>query len=55
MEFILTIHKFKVADLPGLDDQSKQVFVRRLIREGLLRFAETPVRAGRLELVAQSA
>ncbi|HEV7508013.1 MAG TPA: cupin domain-containing protein [Thermoanaerobaculia bacterium] len=55
MEFIRDHPRFKVADLPGLDDQGKQVFVRRLIREGLLRFAETPVRAGRLELVAQSA
>ena len=55
MEFIRDHPRFRVSDLPGLDDQSKQVLVRRLIREGLLRFAETPVRAGRLELVAQSA
>jgi hypothetical protein len=55
MEFIRDHPRFKVAELPDLDNQSKQVLVRRLIREGLLRFAEMPVRARKLELVAQSA
>jgi ribosomal protein L16 Arg81 hydroxylase len=32
--------RFRVHEIPGLDDQSKLVLARRLIREGLLRFAE---------------
>lgn len=38
-EFVRDQHSFRVADLPGLDDQGKLVLVRRLIRTGLLRFS----------------
>ncbi len=44
LEFIRDQEQFAVAELPGLDDQSKIVLVRRLIREGLLRFATSPHR-----------
>ena len=39
-------------EIPGLDDQSRLVLARRLIREGLLRFAECP-RPSLLPAVAQ--
>lgn len=38
-EFIRDHDGFKVSEIPGLDDQSRLVIARRLIREGLLRFA----------------
>lgn len=37
LEFVCDRRTFRVADLPGLDDQSKLVLARRLVREGLLR------------------
>jgi hypothetical protein len=54
-DFIRDHSRFKVSDLPGLDDQSRVVIARRLIREGLLRFAEPQAAHSRLELVAQTA
>lgn len=39
-EFIRDHQKFLVEDLPGLGPESRLTLVRRLIREGLLRFAE---------------
>ena len=39
LEFIRDHGRFRVGNLPGLDGQSQVVLVRRLIREGLLRFA----------------
>jgi len=39
-EFIRDHRRFRVAQIPGLDDKSRLVLVRRLIREGLLRFAD---------------
>ncbi|HEV8578613.1 MAG TPA: cupin domain-containing protein [Thermoanaerobaculia bacterium] len=52
-EFIRDTDRFRVSEIPGLDDQSRLVIARRLIREGLLRFAEPqPVH---LEVVARSA
>jgi hypothetical protein len=39
-EFIRDHQRFLVADLPGLDPASRLTLVRRLMREGLLRFAE---------------
>jgi ribosomal protein L16 Arg81 hydroxylase len=53
--FIRDHQRFQVTDLPGLDDQSRLVLVRRLIREGLLRFAEISPQASSLQLVAKSA
>jgi ribosomal protein L16 Arg81 hydroxylase len=38
-EFIRDHPGFKVSKIPGLDDQSRLVITRRLIREGLLRFS----------------
>lgn len=55
LEFIRDHQRFQVTDLPGLDDQSRVVLVRRLIREGLLRFAEATPQTGALKLVAKSA
>jgi len=40
-ELVRDSPRFTVAQLPGLDDNGKVVLVRRLIREGLLRFAES--------------
>lgn len=37
-EFIRDYKRFRVAELPGLDEQSRLVLTRRLVREGLLRF-----------------
>ena len=38
MRYALETHRFRVRDLPGnLDDSGKEVPVRRLIREGLVR------------------
>jgi len=55
-DFIRDNERFRVDEIPGLDDQSRLVIARRLIREGLLRFAEQQQTAApRLELVAQSA
>lgn len=52
-EFIRESERFRVSEIPGLDDQSRLVIARRLIREGLLRFTEPhPVR---LEVVARTA
>lgn len=53
MRFIKGHDRFKVKDLPELDDQSKVVLVRRLVREGLLRFAEKSECA--VELVRKTA
>lgn len=39
MELIRDQPEFRIGDLPGLDDQSRVVLTRRLIREGLLRRA----------------
>jgi hypothetical protein len=39
-EFIRDHERFRVAEIPGLDEQGQQVLARRLIREGLLCFAE---------------
>ena len=50
MEFIRDHDRFRVAELPGLGDESKPVLVRRLIREGLLRLAAAPVAAEAGEL-----
>lgn len=52
MNFIRDQESFRVSDLPGLDGQSQLVLVRRLIREGLLRFAEAKAdsQAGSLHL-----
>ena len=52
-EFIRDTDRFRVLEIPGLDDQSRLVIARRLIREGLLRFAEP--RPARLEMVARTA
>jgi hypothetical protein len=52
-EFIRDTERFRVSEVPGLDDQSRLVITRRLIREGLLRFAEP--RSVRLEMVARTA
>lgn len=38
-EFIRDQERFRVKEVPGVDDQSRLVLARRLIREGLLRFA----------------
>jgi len=56
-DFIRDNKRFRVDEIPGLDDQSRIVIARRLIREGLLRFAAQQQQAAfpRLELVAQSA
>ncbi len=55
-DFIRDHKQFRVGELPGLDDQSRLVIARRLIREGLLRFAaQQQAAAPQLELVAQSA
>jgi ribosomal protein L16 Arg81 hydroxylase len=52
-DFIRDNPRFRVSDLPGLDDQSRLVIARRLIREGLLRFAESQQAVPqRMELVA---
>lgn len=40
LEFIRDHARFRVDEVPGLDEQSRLVLVRRLIREGLLRMAE---------------
>jgi len=41
LEFICNIQEaFQVAEIPGLDDPSKLVLARRLVREGLLRLVE---------------
>lgn len=37
LRYIRSTRRFKVAELPGLDDKSKVVLTRRLVREGLLR------------------
>jgi len=42
LEFIRDAALFRVSEIPELDDQSRLVLARRLIREGLLRFAEHP-------------
>jgi ribosomal protein L16 Arg81 hydroxylase len=52
-EFIRDVALFRVSEIPGLDDQSRLVLARRLVREGLLRFAEHP-RLSLLPAVAQS-
>ncbi len=39
LEFICANPRFKVSDIPGLDEKGQLTLVRRLIREGLLRFA----------------
>ncbi len=39
-EFIRGTNRFRVAEIPGLSEQSRLVIARRLVREGLLRFAE---------------
>ncbi len=52
-DFIRDNPGFRVSELPGLDDQSRLVIARRLIREGLLRFAEPQaVMPQKMELVA---
>jgi ribosomal protein L16 Arg81 hydroxylase len=40
LEFIRDNPRFQVSQIPSLDDQSRLVLARRLVREGLLRFAE---------------
>jgi ribosomal protein L16 Arg81 hydroxylase len=45
MELIRDRDRFRVAELPGLGDESKPVLARRLVREGLLRLAGDPVAA----------
>ncbi len=41
LRFALTTPSFRVRDLPGeLDDEGKLVLVRRLVREGLVRFVD---------------
>lgn len=39
-EFIRDHERFRVAEIPGLDERGQQVLAHRLIREGLLCFAE---------------
>lgn len=41
LEFIRDNERFKVGTLPGLDDKSKVVLTRRLIREGMLRLVDS--------------
>jgi len=53
LEFIRDAPLFRVSEIPGLDEQSRLVLARRLIREGLLRFAEFP-KPSLLPVVAQS-
>jgi hypothetical protein len=43
-----------VAEILGLDDQGRLVIVRRLMREGLLRFAGEQPKTSDLELTARS-
>jgi hypothetical protein len=45
MELVRDCDRFRVAELPGLGDESKPVLARRLVREGLLRLASDPVAA----------
>lgn len=40
-EFIRDHPRFRVSDVPGLDAEGQLTLARRLIREGLLRFAKT--------------
>lgn len=39
LDFICTNSRFLVSEIPGLDEQGQLTIARRLIREGLLRFA----------------
>jgi hypothetical protein len=39
-EFVCANSRFKISELPGLDQNGQLVLARRLFREGLLRFAE---------------
>ena len=52
-EFIRDVALFRASEIPGLDDQSRLVLARRLVREGLLRFTEHP-RPSLVQAVAQS-
>ncbi len=42
LEFIRDAPPFRISEIPGLDEKSRLVLARRLVREGLLRFAEYP-------------
>lgn len=53
LEFIRDTALFRVSEIPELDDQSRLVLARRLVREGLLRFAEHP-KPSLLPALAQS-
>lgn len=56
MMYIRDQKRFRIGELPGLDDQSKLVLIRRLIKEGLLRVTtSTRVAAAKLEAVLESA
>jgi hypothetical protein len=48
MEFIRDRHRFKVSEVPGLDEKGQRVLVRRLILEGLLRRVPASVRVAPL-------
>jgi ribosomal protein L16 Arg81 hydroxylase len=54
-EFVRDHPRFRVAEIPGLDDPGKLVLARRLVREGLLRFVHTVPHAVEREAVAQTA
>lgn len=54
-EFIRDHVGFKVSEIPGLDDQSRLVISRRLIREGLLRFTAPQAKAVATEPVLEEA
>jgi hypothetical protein len=54
MELIRDRECFKIGDLPGLDDQSRIVLTRRLIREGLLRLARSQGRPAGVQAMAET-
>lgn len=54
MELIRDRGRFRIGDLPGLDDQSRVVLTRRLIREGLLRLARPQGRSAEVQAVAET-
>jgi ribosomal protein L16 Arg81 hydroxylase len=55
LEFIRDHKTFKVSELPGLDDQSRLVLTRRLIREGFLRFAAPQANVMEAESILEEA
>jgi hypothetical protein len=54
-KFVRDHPSFRVEEIPGLDEPGKLVLARRLIREGLLRFARSSPRPVERQAVTQSA